>query len=292
MNPDPELFVCVKQPPASEQPVAGVEGERERAPELSPATAGRADAAALEEALRMRERGEVRRITCLTAGPPTDAAVLTWALTMGADRAVRLDVAEDARLDPCATGALLALAIWQLGGRLVFTGQRSDDGESGIVPASLAHTLGGVYLSSAAGARLGEGRVEIERRLERGRRQKWAASLPAVVAFEPALDVPRYVAVAALILARRRAIDTLTPAAVGVNLDTLPRLTTLKRLLSPRVRPKKLRSVSSDQSASERMSALMTGGRAGPQRRAVLKGDSEELAAAVVSLLRERNLLG
>ena len=206
--------------------------------------------------------------------------MLALSLAMGADRAVRIEVAEDFGLDQAATGALLGAAIATLGGRLVLAAQRSSDGGSGIVPAAIARALGAAYLSNVAAVRLAGESVEVERKLERGNRQVWSAALPAVVAVEPGSILPRYVSVAALILARRRAVDTLTLAAVGVDPGSLARLTVLKRLAAPRRRPKK-------------MSGPMMGGIGSgrTKERTLLTGAPEELASAIVNLLVEREVL-
>ena len=111
--------------------------------------------------------------------------------------------------------------------------QRSDDGGSGIVPAALARRLGAAYLSNVAAIRLSGKRVEVERKLERGNRQVWSAALPAVVAVESGSVLVRHVSVAGLILARRRAVETVTPASFGVDASSLMQLNQPKRLATP-----------------------------------------------------------
>ncbi len=287
-----ELFVCVKQAVAVHGGLVLAPGDKTLAPECRRWVVNEADGFALEEALRLREQGVVTGVTCVTAGPPAAREMLAWCLAMGADRALRIDVPEGTWLDPNATGAVLAAAVRHLGGRLVFGAQRSDDGRSGMVPAAVAHALGAVYLSNATAVRLNGETVEIHRKLERGHRQVWAAALPAVVAFEPGGNIPRYVSVAALILAQRRAVEELAPPTLGVRLDELPRLNVLHRLTPPRVRPKKTVSLTAGQSVTDRLKTIMSGGMTDKKEKKVLRGGAEELAAEVVRLLKERQILG
>ena len=255
-----EVFVCVKQAVAVTGPLAFAPGDGRLAPECRKWVHHEADGYALEQALRLREQGTVERITCITAGPAEATGMLGWCLAMGADRAMRIPVAEDAGLDQLATGTLLGAAIRRMGGRLVLAAQRSDDGQSGLVPAAVARALDAAYLSNVTLVQLSEERVEVQRKLERGNRQVWAASLPAVIAVEPGSVSPRYVSVAAIILARRRAVEELAVEALGADPQMLPRLTTLQRLVVPRVRPKKMVVLTPGQSVSDRRKMIMSGG--------------------------------
>jgi len=287
-----ELFVCVKPALAIAGPLELLPGGQALAPSCRQWVVNEADSFALEAALRLRESGAVQQVTCITAGPRTTTAMLAWCVAMGADRRVHIPVGEDAVLDSYAIGALLGAAIRHLGGRLVFTAQRSDDGGSGMVPAALAHVLGAAYLSNAATATLVDERVAIQRRLERGHRQVWAAALPAVVAVEPGATIPRYVSVAALLLAQRHVVEELTPAMFGANVAAVPPPTTLRRLVPPRLRPKKIATPASGQSAADRLQMIMSGGMGENREKKVLKGAPAQLAMAVINLLRERQILG
>jgi electron transfer flavoprotein beta subunit len=287
-----EAFVCVK-PPTTVTAVASADhpqAARRGATSPRPA-ANEADLFALEEALRARDRGEVERVICVSVGAPRAREALVAALAMGADHAVRIDVAGDAGLDAAATAALLAAAIRSRGGRLVFAAQASDDGRSGLVPPFLASRLDAAYLSNAAAARLADGEVEILRRVERGGRQVWRAALPAVVACDGGINLPRYPRVAARLRARRQRIEETSPAALGVDLGSLPRPVAIVRLEPLRRRPKKIATPASQSSAADRMKALVGGG-VTTKASKVLAGPLDQLVAATVAFLRERRFLG
>lgn len=286
----PDLFVCVKQATVLKEPVRFTPEARDIAADCRYWRANEADRFALEAALRARECGAVGTVTCVTAGPAAADEALYYALAAGADRAVRLPVPAALLFEPSVVGTLLGTAIRYLGGRLVFAAQRSNDGESGLVPAYLAHVLRGAYLSNVSDFRLDPAGIEIRRRIERGHRQVWRASLPAVVAFDPGGTVPRYVAVAAIALARRREIEQLTPQALGTVLSQLPRPARLERLMPARVRSKKLQAPPSNQSAAERMRAITTGGTTN-KKATFLEGAPHEVAVAVTDYLRQHRLL-
>jgi electron transfer flavoprotein beta subunit len=285
-----ELFVCVKQATDVERPVRFTADAKSIAAHCRRWVRNKADHFALEEALRARERGEVNTVSCVSVGPAPAIEALAYCLASGADRAVWIPVPDELLFDSWAVGALLGSAIRHLGGRLVFTAQRSSDGESGLVPGYAAHTLGAAFISNVADVCFTRRGVEIRRKIERGHRQVWRASLPAVLAFAEGINTPRYVSVAAVIVARRRTIEEIRPEKFGVTLSAGPRLTQLERLMPARIRPKKLLSPVSSQSAAERMMAVSAGGLTDKSRK-VLEGSREDLAAEAVAHLKDKRLL-
>jgi electron transfer flavoprotein beta subunit len=280
MNAERSVFVCVKQATSIAKAPGG--GQR--------AVNNEADMFALEEALRARDRGEVGRVVSISVGPRRAREALVAALAMGADHAVRVDVPEDTGLDASAVAALLAAAIRSFGGRLAFAAQKSDDGRSGLVPAFLARHLDAVYLSNAATVHLTDGEIEIQRRVERGGRQVWRAALPAVVAFDSGINVPRYPRLATRLRARRQTIEETSPAVLAVDLGSLPRSVEILRVEPLRRRPKKLALPASESSAADRMRAIVGGG-IPAKASSVVAGPVDQLVAATVAFLKERRLL-
>jgi electron transfer flavoprotein beta subunit len=290
MSVEREVFVCVKQAMSIAGAASVGPQAAQRAGTAPRPVRNEADMFALEEALRARDRGEVERVVCVSVGSPRAREALVAALAMGADHAVRIDVSDDAGLDAGATAALLAAAIGSLGGRLVFAAQTSDDERSGLVPAFLARRLDAVYLSNAATFRLTDGEVEIQRRVKRGGRQVWRAALPAVVAFDGGINVPRYPRVAARFRARRQTIEETSPAVLGVDLGSLPRPVAILRIEPLRRRTKKMALPAREGSAADRMRALVGGGIAAKASK-VVAGPIDQLVAAAVAFLKERRLL-
>lgn len=294
----PEAVVCVKHAVMVRGSLALSADEKRLTPECRVIVPNEADTFAVEHALRLREQALVGKVTCLTAGPPEADMMLTLCLAMGADRALRIHLADDVNLDEAATGALLGAAIKKLGGTLVFAAQRSDDGGSGIVPAAVARAIGGAYLSNVASVRPDEAgeRVEVERKLERGNRQVWNAALPAVVAVEAGTILARYVSVSSLILARRRAVETCTTDDFGVVVENLSQLSELKKLTTPRRRPKKTAAPAAPTGPGVRGRGMMMGSMGASssgssEKKKILTGTPEELTTAVLNLLVEREII-
>lgn len=168
--------------------------------------AGPADTSALEWALRLRDTlgGTV---TAVTVGPAPAEALLRQALAVGADHAMRIDLAGDHHAgadhsDPSSRWVAAELATVAAGCDLVLCGYASADRGSGAVPAFLAHDLGwpqalgltGLVVEPAAG---GDGhggpspRLVLERRLDGGRRERLALVPPGVVSLEPGPELRR-----------------------------------------------------------------------------------------------------
>lgn len=285
-----EILVCVKHAIRVQEPVKFTSDRRNLAAGCRDWICNRADHFALEAAIRLRESGRVETISCITAGPDPAVEALIYCLAAGADRAVHILVPDDIQFNPWAVATLLGSAVHHFGGRLIFTAQCSSDGESGLVPVYLASSIGAAYMSHASDIQLSGNEVEIHRKIERGHRQVWKAALPAVVAFNKDVNLPRYVSVAALMSTRQRLIVRLTPEMLGVSLAALPWSAKLEYLMPARARSRKLQTPIPGQSAAERMMAITTGG-ANEGRKRVLQGLPEELATEAVAYLNEKRLL-
>ena len=244
------------------------------------------NAYALEAALQLREQGAVARVVCISAGPVEYDLALTWCLAAGADRVLRVDLPTAGALDARATGVLLAGAVRRAGGSLVIMAQRSGDEQNALVAPAMAADLGAGYLDNAVDVRVEAGEVRIQRRIERGHRQLWAADLPAVVAVAPGANRPRYVSVAGLSLARQGTIEILT----STDPDKLPRLSERVSLVPGRQRTRAVSVPAASASAAERMQAIMgTASKgAGPT---MLRGSKEELADHAVAFMQDRGIL-
>lgn len=285
-----EIFVCVKHATEVREPVRFTPDGTNLATDCRGWAFNHADHFALEEALRLRENGQVETISCITVGPDPALEALVYCLAAGIDRAIHISVPDDMQFNPKTVATLLGRAIHHFGGRLVFTAQCSSDGESGLVPAYLASTIGAAFMSNAADIQISKNEVQIHRRIERGHRQVWKATLPTVVAFNKDINQPRYVSVAALISARQKLIIQLTPEMLAVSLAELPRSAKLERLMPARARSKKLHTPISGQSAAERILAITMGG-ANEKSKRVLQGLPEDLATEAVAQLKENRLL-
>jgi electron transfer flavoprotein beta subunit len=234
------IVVCVKQVPDTETRIkiapsgdAIVDGDVTWI--VSPY-----DEFAIEEALRLREAagGEV---VVVTVGPERAQTALRNGLAMGADSAIHVkDPALDAA-DAAATAKALAAAIRTLGPvDLILTGQQGVGGDNSQVPGLLAEALDLPQVTVAVKIEIGLGAATVEREVEGGR-EVWETSLPAVVSAQKGLNVPRYSSLKGIMAAKKKTIQTVDSAALGLDAASIaPRTRTVALELPPGRPPVKL----------------------------------------------------
>ncbi|MDR2454495.1 MAG: electron transfer flavoprotein subunit beta/FixA family protein [Bifidobacteriaceae bacterium] len=170
----------------------------------------------LEEARRLAETLGAE-VVALTIGPDEAAEALRRALQMGADRAVHVNDAALEGSDAAATALVAAKAIEQIGGAdLVLTGTESADSGTGLVPAHLAAELGLPALTGATALAVEAGRAVI-RKDEDTACWTLAANLPALVSVAERANQPAYPSAKAVMLARRKPVDELDLADLGLQ---------------------------------------------------------------------------
>jgi electron transfer flavoprotein beta subunit len=251
----------------------------------------RADRAALEWACRLCEPD----VTALTVAPAEADETLSLARARGARRAIRCWAPEMAGLDAAALSRLLVVATERLEPDLIFAGDRSLEGSTGLVPALLAARLDWPCLEGAAAvARDGSG-VVIRRRLERGWQEEIEASPPAVITVEAGSIEPRYVSARARREAARVAVECWGFAELGVDPAAI-RESSRSRVTSlewPRPRPKKVELPSAALSAADRMRQLMGGGAAAKKavEGKLVEADPRAAADRLIAFLSERGFV-
>lgn len=281
------IIVCLKQVPdplsVEANPFTGAIDRRRLLPRIN-----LADEGALELALQLVGPGGA--VSALTVGPPPADEVVRAALAVGAIRAVRLWDERLAEPHPQATATLLAAAIRGLPpADLVLCGARSSDRGSGAVPAMLAELLGLPVVTDVTALTLETGRALVQRRLARGAREEVAVGLPAVLGLEPGLARLRQPALPALLAARRASVDARSAADLG--LDALPApQQKLRAIQPPRPRPRPIFAPDSALPAHERIGQLLAAGVTAKTGK-ILDGPPEQLAAALVAFLREREFI-
>lgn len=251
----------------------------------------RADRAALEWACRLCPD----EVTALTLAPPEADAILHFARARGARRAVRLWSPGAEGLDAAAVTRLLARAVERIRPDLVFAGDRSLEGWSGLVPGMLAARLGWPCLEGAVAMTLESGLVVVRRRLDRGWQEEIEAPAPAVIAVEAGSIEPRYVSARARHGALAHPVEVWGFQNLGVSLDEVKAWvrSEVASLDWPRPRPKKVALPSAALSAADRMRQLMGGG-AAPTRAPegkLVEGDPGKIADRLVQFLAERGFV-
>jgi len=175
------------------------------------------DEIALEEALRIKERGAASEVVVATIGPADCQQQLRTALAMGADRA--LHVQTDAAIEPL-TGArvLLALVKREQPG-LVILGKQAIDDDNNQTGQMLAALWQRPQATFASKVELKDGRATVTREVDAGL-ETIEVDLPAVITTDLRLNEPRYVKLPDIMKAKKKPLETLAPADLGVTPGT------------------------------------------------------------------------
>lgn len=190
------------------------------------------DENAIEEAVRLKEKGVATDIVAVTLGSSANQDVLRHALAMGADRALLVET--DAVLQPLGVAKLLKTVVEREKPDLILLGKQAIDDDAGQTGQMLAALLGvaqGTFVSSIA---IENGEAIVTREIEGGTEQI-AVKLPAVLTADLRLNDPRFVKLPNLMMAKKKPIETLSAAELGA--DIAPRLTQLKVSEPPARKP-------------------------------------------------------
>jgi electron transfer flavoprotein beta subunit len=181
------------------------------------------DEIAVEEAVRLKEAGKATEIVVVSMGPVAAQETIRTALAMGGDRGIL--VQSDDELQPLAVAKLLKALVDKEQPGLVILGKQAiddDSNQTGQMLAALCKLPQGTFASKLV---VGDGSVEVTREVDGGL-ETVKLSLPAVVTTDLRLNEPRYASLPNIMKAKKKPIDTVAPAELGV--DTAPRLVTLK----------------------------------------------------------------
>lgn len=177
------------------------------------------DAKGVETALQLIET-HGGTVTVVTMGPDGATDTLRKALAMGADKAVHIVDDTLAGSDALATSAVLTAALQRLGVQVVIAGNESTDGRGGVVPAMIAERLSWPIVSSLRKLEVSGETVSGERVVEGGWSQV-SAELPAVITVNEKIGEPRYPNFKGIMAAKKKPVETLTAADLGVESDTV-----------------------------------------------------------------------
>ena len=181
------------------------------------------DEIAVEEAVRLKEKGIATEIIAVSLGPPACSETLRTALAMGADRGILVEA--DAELQPLAVAKLLRAIALREQPQLIILGKQAIDDDMNATGQMLAALLGWPQGTFASKVAIEGGRATITREVDGGL-ETVSLSLPAIVTTDLRLNEPRYASLPNIMKARKKPIETLKPADLGV--DPAPRLTVLK----------------------------------------------------------------
>lgn len=184
---------------------------------------------AVEEAVRLKEKGTVTEVIAVSCGPTQCQETLRTAMAIGADRGILVETTEE--LQPLAVAKLLKALIDKEQPSLVILGKQAiddDNNQTGQMLAALADLPQATFASKVE---LAADHALVTREVDGGL-ETLKVSLPAVVTTDLRLNEPRYVTLPNIMKAKKKTIENLKPADLGV--DVAPRLKTLKVVEPPK----------------------------------------------------------
>jgi electron transfer flavoprotein beta subunit len=180
------------------------------------------DEIAVEEAVRIKERGDASEIVAVSIGNTKSADTLRTALAMGADRAIL--VKTDAMVEPLGVAKILKRVVESEKPDLVIMGKQAIDDDCNQSGQMLAGLLGWPQGTFASKIELNGTKIRVVREVDGGL-ETLLLSRPAVVTTDLRLNEPRYASLPNIMKAKKKPIDETTPEALGV--DIAPRLKVL-----------------------------------------------------------------
>ncbi len=181
------------------------------------------DEIAVEEAVRLKEKGVATEVVAVSCGTALCQDVLRSALTIGADRAILVET--DAELQPLAVAKLLKALVDKEQPSLVILGKQAIDDDANQTGQMLAALMDAPQATFVSKVELADGQLVATREVDGGQ-ETLALALPAIVTTDLRLNEPRYVTMPNIMKAKKKPIDRTSPADLGV--DVTPRLATLK----------------------------------------------------------------
>ena len=181
------------------------------------------DEIAVEEAVRLKEKGIVSEVIAISCGVAQCQDTLRTAMAMGADRAILVE--SDEELQPLAVAKLLKALVDKEQPQLIFLGKQAiddDANQTGQMLAALCDMPQGTFASKVD---IADGKATVLREVDGGL-ETVCLQLPAIITSDLRLNEPRYVTLPNIMKAKKKEIATTTPAELGV--DVAPRLKTLK----------------------------------------------------------------
>ena len=187
------------------------------------------DEIAVEEAVRLKEKGVVSEIVAVSCGVAQCQETLRTAMAIGADRAILIQT--DTELQPLAVAKLLAALVDKEKPDLVILGKQAIDDDCNQTGQMLAALTSLPQATFASKVLVVDGKLQVSREVDGGT-ETLSLTLPAIVTTDLRLNEPRYVTLPNIMKAKKKQLDTLNPADLGV--DVTPRIKTLSVVEPPK----------------------------------------------------------
>jgi electron transfer flavoprotein beta subunit len=186
------------------------------------------DEIAVEEAVRLKEAGIATEVIAVSCGATQCQETLRTALAIGADRAILVESTEE--LQPLVVAKILKALVDIEQPQLIILGKQAIDDDSNQTGQMLAALAGLPQATFASKLTVADGKATVSREVDGGS-ETLSLTLPAVITTDLRLNEPRYVTLPNIMKAKKKPMETLKPADLGV--DVTPRLKTLKVIEPP-----------------------------------------------------------
>ena len=183
------------------------------------------DEIAIEEAVRLKEKGIVTEIVAVSVGPAKSQETIRTALSMGADRGILVETAEGDVVEPLAVAKVLKAIIAAENPKLVILGKQAIDDDCNQTGQMLSALLDWPQATFASKLVIDGDNATVTREIDGGL-QTLAMALPAIVTTDLRLNEPRYPSLPNIMKAKKKPLDIKKPADLGVDIS--PRLKVLK----------------------------------------------------------------
>ena len=181
------------------------------------------DEIAVEEAVRLREKGVVTEVIAVSCGVTQCQETLRTAMAIGADRAILVETAEE--LQPLAVAKLLKALVDKEQPGLIILGKQAIDDDCNQTGQMLAALCDLPQATFASKVEIVDGKAHVTREVDGGS-ETLSISMPAVITTDLRLNEPRYVTLPNIMKAKKKQMDIFKPEDLGVNVA--PRIKTLK----------------------------------------------------------------
>lgn len=186
------------------------------------------DEIAVEQAVRMKEAGQAEEIIAVSIGPQQSQETIRTALAMGADRGVL--VQHDGEVEPLAVAKILKAVAEAEGPSVILCGKQAIDDDANQTAQMLSALLGWSQATFVSKLEIADGEATATREVDGGL-ETIKVALPTVCSVDLRLNEPRYASLPNIMKAKKKPIDTKSPADLGV--DPTPRLETVKVVEPP-----------------------------------------------------------
>jgi len=185
------------------------------------------DEISVEQAIRLKEAGQGEEIVVGSIGVAKNQETLRTALAMGADRAILVEATDNVEndIEPLAVAKILKGIVDEEQPGMVLLGKQAIDNDANATGQMLSALLGWSQATFASGLEIDGDKATVTREVDGGL-QVIKVNMPAVVTVDLRLNEPRYASLPNIMKAKKKPMDTKTPADYGV--DVAPRLATIK----------------------------------------------------------------